>query len=525
MKMKQNFLLSFLLLWFIGLCTAQIEQIDVRNYKIDLSVNDLSDTIEVSETISFSHLNRNEPIVFNLKSINTDGNGMSVSSVSHKEEELKFSHQNDSLYVFVNTPSENHYYELNISFKGVPIDGLVIGENKFGKRTFFGDNWPNRAQNWFVCNDHLSDKASVEFIVHVPAQYTVVANGKLTSVEKRRKVKIFRYLSMVPIPTKVMVVGIAEFSEEVSGNVEGIVIQSFTYPENEKEAGKDLSLAPSILDFYISYIAPYEFEKLDNVQSTTRFGGMENAGCIFYDEDALDGTQSAENLIAHEIVHQWFGNSATEKDWPHLWLSEGFATYLTNIYIEETKGELAFKAQLEQDRKRVVNFDKRYHHPVVDVDYMSLMDLLNPNSYQKGGWILHMLRAEIGDELFQKCIQTYYQKYSRSNADSKDFQDIVEAVCDKDFSTFFNQWLHQAGHPRLQINSKFENRKLSLEINQKEGVFSFPLTVEIKCTEGPTIQRKIWVTQETTQKDIITSYPITEIVIDPEVELLYELVK
>ena len=523
--MKPNFLFGFVFFCFAGLCNAQIEQIDVRHYKIDLSVNDISDTIKVSETISFSHLNRNKPIVFNLKSINTDGNGMFVSSVSHKEEELKFSHRNDSLYVFVNIPSENNYYELNISFKGVPIDGLVIGENKNGKRTFFGDNWPNRAHNWFVCNDHLSDKASVEFIVHAPQQYTVVANGALISVQKRRKVKIFHYFSMVPIPTKVMVVGIAEFNLEVSGTVEGMLVQSFTYPENKKEAGKDLSLAPAILDFYISYIAPYEFEKLDNVQSTTRFGGMENAGCIFYDEDALNGTQNSENLIAHEIAHQWFGNSASEKDWQHLWLSEGFATYLTNIYIEEKKGDLAFKAQLIKDRKKVVNFDKRYHHPIIDSNYLILKDLLNPNSYQKGGWVLHMLRAEIGDELFQKCIQTYYQKYLRSNANSKDFQNVVEEVCDRDFSVFFNQWLHRAGHPKLKIKSNIENRKLSLEINQKEGVFSFPLKVDIKCTEGSTIRRTIRITQETTRKDIVTSYPITEVIIDPEVELLYELVK
>jgi aminopeptidase N len=234
MKMKLNFILSFLLLCFVSLCNAQIQQLDVRHYKIDLSVNDLSDTIEVIETISFSHLDRNKPIVFNLKSVNADGNGMTVSSVSLKEEKIPFSHENDSLYVIVNAPSDDHYYELNIAFKGVPIDGLVIGKNKFGKRTFFGDNWPNRAQNWFACNDHLSDKSSVEFIVHVPQQYTVVSNGTLTSVKKQRKIKTYHYFSMVPIPTKVMVVGIAEFSSEVSGIVDGIVVQSFTYPENKK---------------------------------------------------------------------------------------------------------------------------------------------------------------------------------------------------------------------------------------------------------------------------------------------------
>lgn len=523
--MKPNFLFGFVLLWTASLCNAQIEQIDVKHYKVDLSVNDNSDTIEVLETISFSHLDEKKPIVFNLKSIDKNGAGMSVSKITSNDNIVQFVHKNDSLYVLIGTPSEDKYYEIDISFKGVPIDGLVIGENKFGKRTFFGDNWPNRAHNWFVCNDHLSDKASVEFIVHAPQKYTVVANGALISVQKRRKVKTFHYFSMVPIPTKVMVVGIAEFNIEVSGALEGTLVQSFTYPESKKEAGLDLSLAPAILDFYISYIAPYEFEKLDNVQSTTRFGGMENAGCIFYDEDALNGTQSAENLIAHEIVHQWFGNSATEKDWPHLWLSEGFATYLTNIYIEKTKGNLAFKDQLIQDRNKVVNFDKKYHHPLVDIDYKSLIHLLNPNSYQKGGWVLHMLRAEIGDELFQNCIQSYYRKYSRSNANSKDFQNVVEEVCNRDFSVFFNQWLHRAGHPKLQINSNFENRKLSLEINQKEGVFSFPMKVDIKCTEGPTIRRIIRITQETTRKDIVTSYPITEVIIDPEVELLYELVK
>ena len=523
--MKPNLLLCFVLFRFASFFNAQIEQIDVRHYKIDLSINNTTDTIEVLETISFLHLDEKKPIVFNLKSINKNGDGMSVSKITSNDQIVQFFHYNDSLYVFIDEPTKDNYHELNISFKGVPIDGLVIGENKFGKRTFFADNWPNRAQNWFVCNDHLSDKASVEFIVHVPQKYTVVGNGALISIQKRRKEKIFHYFSMVPIPTKVMVVGIAEFNMEVSGAVQGTLVQSFTYPESKKEASRDLSLAPVILDFFITYIAPYEFEKLDNVQSTTRFGGMENAGCIFYDENALNGTQSAENLIAHEIVHQWFGNSATEKDWQHLWLSEGFATYLTNIYIEETRGDLAFRAQLTQDRNKVVNFDKKYQHPVVDEDYAKLMDLLNPNSYQKGSWVLHMLRAEIGDKLFQKCIQTYYRKYSRSNANSKDFQNVVEEVCDRDFSIFFNQWLHLAGHPKLQINSNFENRKLSLEINQKEGIFSFPLKVDVKCTEGPTIRRTIRITQENTRKDIVTSYPITEVIIDPDVELLFEIVK
>ena len=123
--MKPNFLFGFVLFWTASLCNAQIEQIDVRHYKIDLSVNDNSDTIEVLETISFSHLDEKKPIVFNLKSVNKNGAGMSVSKITSNDKIVQFFHDNDSLYVFIETPSEDHYYELNISFKGVPIDCLL----------------------------------------------------------------------------------------------------------------------------------------------------------------------------------------------------------------------------------------------------------------------------------------------------------------------------------------------------------------------------------------------------------------
>ena len=160
-------------------------------------------------------------------------------------------------------------------------------------------------------------------------------------------------------------------------------------------------------------------------------------------------------------------------------MSEGFATYLTNIYIEQTKGELAFQEQLKKDRNKIISFEKRYQHPVVDQSYRSLMDLLNPNSYQKGGWVLHMLRGEIGDDLFREALSAYYQKYRLSNADSKDFQNVVEQISGTDLDWFFKQWLYTAGHPKLDIHANIESRKLSLQVNQKENIFRFPFKIEI----------------------------------------------
>ena len=501
---------------------SQFSQIDVQSYKIDLTVNDKNDTIRVNEKIVFDYTDLSKSISFNLASVNSSGKGMQVLKVMQGKNELDFKHKENLLILNNFRPTNSKNIEIEIHFKGVPIDGLVIGKNKFGARTFFGDNWPNRAQNWFACNDHPSDKATVEYVVVAPSQYEVVANGELISKKMNKKSVVYHYQSKVVLPTKVMVVGIANLSEKQSGTVAGIPVFSAVYPENEKGAFYDFDLAPSILQFFVDYIAPYEYEKLANVQSTTRFGGMENAGCIFYDENSINGNRSSENLIAHEIVHQWFGNSASEKEWSHLWLSEGFATYLTNIYIQKTKGELAFDTQLIKDRNKVIAFAKEYKHPVVDESYTNLMDLLNANSYQKGAWVLHMLRTEIGDSLFQQSIRTYYQKYRLSNADSKDFQKVAESVSNRDLDWFFKQWLYQAEIPTLKFSDEIAGKNFKLKIDQKGYVFRFPLIVEIKFQNGETILEKIQIRDKET---IFTKEYASEIGsfrIDPTVDLLFQ---
>jgi aminopeptidase N len=221
--------------------------------------------------------------------------------------------------------------------------------------------------------------------IKVPAKYKAIANGELLQMTALDTgfVEYF-YRSNVPLPTKVIVIGIAEFVVKQVGTFNNTPVSSWVYPTNSDEALFDLDLAPDILSFFTTYIGPYEFEKLANVQSTTRFGGMENAGCIFYDENALNGTRSSEALIAHEIAHQWFGNSVTEKEWMDIWLSEGFATYFTNLYLEKTYGRDALNEQLIRNRIKVVVFYSKYPKPLVDSSVTNLEQLLNPNSYQKG---------------------------------------------------------------------------------------------------------------------------------------------
>ena len=522
--MKPQSIILFCFVFVTFLSFSQIPQLDVKHYHIEIFVSDKTDEIKVDELIEFAHVDKNKPIVLNLASHDRSHKGMQIESLKLNGQKATFNHQNDSIYI-TSEGSQSKEQSLKLSFKGIPKDGLIIGKNKYGSRTFFGDNWPNRAQNWFACNDHLSDKATVEFIVHAPKHYKVVANGQLMSIKKSKANKTYHYNSSISLPTKVMVIGVADMHIEEAGMIDGKKVKSCVYPKHKKEALHDLEIAPSILEFYINYIAPYEYEKLDNVQSTTRFGGMENAACIFYDEDALDGTRTSEALIAHEIVHQWFGNSATEKDWCHLWLSEGFATYLTNVYFEQTKGVSAFRERLIKERKTIISFEKRYKSPVVDTAYNSLMDLLNPNSYQKGGWVLHMLRNELGDEDFHQTIRTYYQKYRLSNADTKDFQNVAEEVSDKDLQWFFDQWLFHRGHPKLNIETEVHENSLAMSIRQRDLLFDIKLPIRVYFDNGTSLNELIGINDHQTRFKKMYKEQIERIEIDPDVQLLYEEVK
>ena len=177
----QHFL--FLLVVFTSFQSfGQIPQIDVKHYRIELYLSDQSDEIKVDEVIEFVHLDQTKSIVFNLATADQSKKGMRIKSLRLNGKTPTFKHKNDSIYI-ASKGTKTKTQTLKLSFEGIPKDGLIIGKNKFGSRTFFGDNWPTRAQQWFACNDHLSDKATLEFIVHAPKYYEVVANGQLISVK------------------------------------------------------------------------------------------------------------------------------------------------------------------------------------------------------------------------------------------------------------------------------------------------------------------------------------------------------
>lgn len=513
------------------LLTAQrsiprLSQLDVQHYTFQLVLRDDTDQIKGGALVTTRYLASVDTLVLDLVAPQGDGKGMAVLEVLEDGEKIPFEHRGEQLHIALpSPPSAEEERQYSITYEGIPADGLIIAENKYGDRTFFGDNWPNRAHHWLPCIDHPSDKATVEFVVTAPSHYQVVGSGlELEELNISESTKLTRWRTAVPIPMKVAVIGAAQFAVSRSGEVAGVPVSSWVFPENRIEGYRDYSMAEAVLQFFVDSIGPYAYPKLANVQSKTRYGGMENASNIFYFENSVTGGQDHEDLIAHEVMHQWFGNSVTEQNWHHLWLSEGFATYGANLYIEHQYGRDEMAKRLISERQQVLQFARRYDRPVIDTLVTDWNRLLNANSYQKGGWVLHMLRRRVGEKAFWAGLRAYYETYKNSNALTHDFREVMELSSGQDLSRFFDQWLYRPGVPELGLEWSW-NRKEGLQASvvQMQDAPPYALTLDI-AANGPDGQIAEWtVSLEETRREfsLPCSFEPQRLRLDPHTWLLF----
>ncbi|WP_440133153.1 M1 family metallopeptidase [Chitinophaga sancti] len=511
--MKNIILLSLCTCLFTGI---RAQQVDVQSYAISLNLQDTTDQIKASVSITLKYLQSTRRLKFDLA-------GMKVKEVFTGPKKYSFEQDANALYINVDgLAGEQGIY--TITYAGTPKDGLIISRNKYGHRTFFTDHWPDRAHQWFPCIDHPSDKAIFRISVAAPDHYTVVANGvKKEEVNMGGHMKMTSWEEKVPLATKVMAFAAADFSVTHSGDVGNIPVDSYVFREDSLHQG--YARATQILPYFIQLVGPFQFEKLANIQSKTIFGGMENAGAIFYAEES-PGYEKLESLLAHEIAHQWFGDAVTETDWRHLWLSEGFATYFTLLYMEHTYSTDTLKASLKADREKIIAFAKRRKTPVVDTTvHSNYMQLLNANSYERGGWVLHMLRRKIGDERFRAGIRQYFRDYNGRNASTDDFRAEMERAGGENLKGFFTQWLYTAAIPELQVNLNYNEstHTVKMEVIQNQlPLFEFPLEYTLDKTKP---LQKLMIKDKVTTVMIPAAAKPAGIWLDPGINLLAEFAR
>ena len=430
---------------------------------------------------------------------------------------------------------------VRVVYDGTPDDGLIIRDNVHGVRSAFVDNWPNRARFWFPSVDHPADKATVSFAVRVPAGWEVVSNGPRTDglAETAQPADgVWRFRVGEPIPTYTMVIGATDFAvSPVDACADGlrapvrstscVPVTSWVFPP-DTAAARNFRRSGRMVEIFSELVAPFPYEKLAHVQSATQFGGMENVGAIFYSERALAENRDIEGTVAHEVAHQWFGDAVTQSDWQHLWLSEGFATYFEAVFYERADGAHRLRELMAENAADYLGSDVT-DLPMVDTSASLLPDLfalLNQNSYQKGAWVLHMLRARIGDDAFFAGIRDYYAANTHGNALSADLQAAFERSSGEDLDGFFGQWVYSPGHPILRASHRYDGARDVLRITVEQvqeaswPVFVTPLQIDVVTTAG-TMRGTVQLTERVTTVELPLEHAPTALRLDPDGWLLH----
>jgi len=462
--------------------------IDIEHYRFELALADDSDEIAGRATVTVLFTGSGVvDLPLDLTSIASGGRGMEVLSVMSDGASLDFTHRSDVLNIrLAETGRAGGRVSVTIDYRGVPVAGLQIGPNKYGERTFFSDNWPNRVHNWLPTVDHVGEKATSEFLVTAPAHYQVVSNGLvLEETDLGNGNRLTHWKQSVPISPWLFVLGVARFAVQQVDDFQGKQIQTWVYAQDRDAGFYDFAVpTKQVLEFYDEYVGPFAYEKLANITSPATGGGMEAASAIMYSDNSVTGerTDRWRNVVIHEIAHQWFGNAVTEADWDDVWLSEGFATYFTLLYREHAYGRDDFVSGLQQAADRIwPMYVDAPEYRIVHDDLADMALVTSGITYQKGAWVLHMLRKRMGDEAFWEGIRTYYARYMNGTTSTDQFMEVMEEASGQDHQVFFDQWLRQGGNPSLQGWWVYDPtaQAVRVELNQVQDVGSFVMPLEI----------------------------------------------
>ncbi len=430
-----------------------------------------------------------------LAELRLDFVGPVVDRVSVHGEALAFQMEAGRLRVdLARARPRGEIVPLLVEYHGRPDGkGLRAGKTPRGDPTLFADNWPENAHRFFPCVDHPSDKATVDFTVTAEDRYEVIAPGRLVetrSLHDGRRTT--RWSEAVPIPTYCMVLGLAEFQVTQMGAADGVPISAWVYPEDASRAARTLARSSLVLERFSDLVAPFPFEKLAHVQSSTAWGATEYASAVFYSEGLFRKDDAPDGVVAHELAHQWWGDSVTAADWDDVWLSEGFATYFHGLFLEALGGPPALREHMARAAAAVEDADAKKPGAVVDPAVAEPAAKLSAFSYQKGAWVLHMLRRKLGDEAFLRALRRYYQDHAGATATTDDLRHALEAESGLDLGAFFRQWLYRPGLPELSVGWRWDGTRSQavLDVAQLQGGDPYELDLELAFAVGDRVERR-----------------------------------
>lgn len=419
---------------------------DVSFYGLNLRI-DVSNEILYGRTII-----RGRAVRDNLQQIDLDFySNMTITVVGG--DAIGFSANNNILSLTLQQSlNRTDTFNVSVEYSGTPIGGGLQGfvfKHHCNEPIVSSLSQPYYARTWFPCKDQIADKAdSVDINITVPQELTAVSNGKLIKVQENDdSARTFYWQERYPIAVYLISIAVSNYTYwnetyHSRDQSQTMPVEFWVYPEYEAAARPYLGKTGDMLAFFADIWGEYPFinEKYGQVQFSWS-GGMEH-------QTATSLGAFADMLICHELSHSWWGDNVTCINWKHIWLNEGFARYAEALWLERLNGRSGLK-----DYMTTLNRPSAWRSGSLYVqDTTSASIIFNRIVYDKGAWVLHMLRGLTGDENFYEIFSRYRQRYSGSVASTADFQEVCEEVYGQELDWFFEQWVYGVGQPYYKVS-------------------------------------------------------------------------
>lgn len=510
---------------------APDRRIDVAHVKLDLTPDFETRSLEGNVELTFA------PIAKSLREVRLDAVDLDIDKVEATVPVESWHAEKTELVIFFQEAIKpGNEITVSIDYGVFPEHGWYFRTEAMGYPAgddhFFTQGEPQRHSHWFPGYDYPNERFTSEVICRVPEGMTVLSNGTLVEESTTDGVTTFHWLQdKEHVNYLISVVG-GHF-QHLEGMHGDLPLAFYTPPSYFAEAENSFRDTAKILSFFEKEIGrTYPWDKYYNVcVADFLAGGMENTsvttlttGTLFSAES--ENLRSSHRLDAHEVAHQWFGNLVTCKDWSHLWLNEGFATYYTHLYEGEKNGHEAMIYGLYQDQQRLLaNGDTK---PIVWRGYSDPMEQFDYRAYPKGSWVLHMLRSQLGEELFRECVHTYLERNLNQVVVTSDLAEVFEDKTGQSWDRFFDQWVYHGGTPKVKVTYSWDEAqkqaKVRLDQTQKTGdrVMLFHLDVPIRFIDEEGKSTRVVARFREKTKDFAFSLPSQPKVvrIDPDLSLL-----
>jgi aminopeptidase N len=515
----------------------------INNMRLKLEPDFINYTITCDQILEITALQDIRNIELDVAELHIN----SVSSITNgKHNSLDFRILEHKLNIKIDEElKEKESIQLVISYSSRPRKGFYfISPDKHypNKRI---EAWTQgettEAKYWFPCIDHPQIKFSSEISIRVPAGFTAISNGKLLGVEEEEennheKIKghiYYHWSEPNPHPAYLTSVVIGKYTERKEDTNE--LLYYYVPEDRSQDAVNSFGHTAEMIRFFENYLeTKYPYAKYSQVTvQDFVYGGMENSSCTTLTQDTLHDKRAhldytSDHLISHELAHQWFGDFITCRDWQHIWLNEGFATYCEALYWQASRGNDEFQYYMMQTADDYLEEARgRYIRPIVTKVYKHPDDLFDRHTYEKGSCVLHMLRHYVGDKYFRRSLKAYLQHFANGTAETDDLRKVFEKETGKNLQQFFDQWLFREGHPNLKIEFFHTSNgiaKIKVEqVMQPDGLafeFSIEIKIALKKGEEKIYELDISENENTFQIPIGKEEEIEWMSVDPEFKLL-----